>query len=255
MKITKIGKNDEEMSFMAEECGVAYLNTLRRAIMDFVPTLAIEDVAVKLNSSVLYDEIIAHRLGLVPITTEPGSYSFRVDGESGLGSELHMTLSAKGPGIVVAEEIKSKDSKAKPAQAKMPITKLLKGQELDLEMTAVLGRGIEHAKWSPGMLYYQYVPEIAVDNNAKELAENIEKFPKDVVEKGKINKEKIIKLGLAEACEGICPEAVAVTYNPEKIEITVESWGQLPPAAMVEEGCKYIDEALDELAEAVKELK
>jgi DNA-directed RNA polymerase subunit D len=256
-KVTKLEQSKDKLTirFAAEGESVAYVNTLRRAVMDYVPTLAVEDLEIRKNSSVLYDEIIAHRIGLLPITTEPGSYTFRVEGETGLGSELKLTLSVKGPGYVYAEELKSKDSKAKPAQPKMIIGKLLKGQEIELEATAILGRGIEHAKWAPGQIYYEYNSEVKVNNKAKELDQFITKFPPQVVDNGKISKEKIIKLELMDACEGVCPEVVDVQYNSDSLKVTVESWGQMPAKLMVKEGCKYIAEALDDFADAVKALK
>ncbi|MFW5746263.1 MAG: DNA-directed RNA polymerase subunit D [Nanoarchaeota archaeon] len=250
-----ISKDNLTISFTAKDVPVAYLNALRRAIVDYVPTLAIEDVEFRQNSSVLYDEIVAHRLGLTPIVTEPGSYTFRVEGESGIGSELKLALKAEGPGMVYAEQMESKDPKAKPVHGKMPVTKLLKGQELDIEATAILGRGIEHAKWSPGIMYYEYGAEVSVNNDAEDLSKHIERFPSEVVSDGKIDKKKIVDLGLVDACEGVYEEAVQVTYDPKLLHVTVESWGQLSAVDMVKEGIKYLEEALDDLAEAAKALK
>ena len=48
----------------------AFANALRRSMIGEVPTLAIEDVRIYDNTSVLFDEILAHRLGLVPIKTD-----------------------------------------------------------------------------------------------------------------------------------------------------------------------------------------
>lgn len=253
MKVTKKeqSKDKLEVSFSVEDADVAYLNTVRRAVMDYVPTLAIEDVAFNMNTSVLYDEIVAHRLGLIPIETEPGTYNFRVDGESSVGSELKITLKAKGPGVVYAEQMKG----AKTPCGKIPITKLLKEQEIEFEAIAILGRGVEHAKWSPGIMYYEYSTQVKVNAKAPELDKHISRFPPEVVEGGKINKDKIIKLGLAQACEGIYPEAVEITHDPSVLHVTVESWGQLDAVTMVKEACTYIAGALDELAEATKALK
>lgn len=257
MKISDVTTSDDGflLSFTVKGLSVAYLNTLRRTVMDYVPTLAIENVEIRKNSSILYDEVIAHRLGLLPIVTEPGTYSFRVDGESGLGSELVLTLSAKGPCTVYAEMIKSKDSKAIPTHGKTPIVKLLKDQELEFEAKAILGCGITHAKWSPGLVYYEYQADVTVDNSAQELDEHIHEFPASVIDNGKISKDKILKLGLVDAVEGICPQAVAVTYDPTCIIMHVESWGQLSPSLMVQEACQYIATALDDLSQAIKKLE
>jgi len=108
--------------------------------------MAIEDVEVRKNSSSLYDEMIAHRLGLIPLTTDLKSYNLpsecKCEGKGCARCQLVLTLSAKGPGIVYSSSLKSKDPKVKPVFDNFPIVKLLKGQEIELEATATLGTGV-----------------------------------------------------------------------------------------------------------------
>src|SRR4030065_2948598 len=75
MKVEIIEKKDNEIVAVAEGITPAFLNALRRTSMYEVPTLAIEDVLFAKNSSALYDEIIAHRLGLIPLKTDLKSYT------------------------------------------------------------------------------------------------------------------------------------------------------------------------------------
>jgi DNA-directed RNA polymerase subunit D len=142
------------LAFDTQDVPQWYLNTLRRLAMTEVPVMAIELVEFSKNDSILYDEIIAHRLGLVPLTTDAQSYTRVTSEEIGAKeylaqSSCKLTLKAKGPGVVYAKDLVSKDPKIKPVYPDMPIAKLLEGQELELVATAVLGIGKDHTKWSP----------------------------------------------------------------------------------------------------------
>ena len=141
----------------------AFANMLRREIMENVPTMAIENIEFRENGSALYDEIIAHRLGLLPLSTDLKSYVLpskcKCQGEGCARCQLKMTLTSKGPCTSYASEIKSKDPNVKPVYPKTPIVKLLKGQELELEATAVLGQGKDHSKFVPGIAFYHHAHE------------------------------------------------------------------------------------------------
>ena len=74
----RVLENDKEqgkLSFILKDSNHVFANTLRRLMIDDVPTMAIEDIEFSKNNSILYDEIIAHRLGLVPLKTDLKSYN------------------------------------------------------------------------------------------------------------------------------------------------------------------------------------
>lgn len=129
------------------------VNSIRRIILDEVPTFAIEDVEVVVNGSPLYDETIAQRLGLVPLKTDLTSYNFKETCKcGGIGCamcEVKMAIKQDEDGYIYSGSIKSDDPQVVPVDAEIPITKLFNGAKLELNLTAVLGKGKEHAKWAP----------------------------------------------------------------------------------------------------------
>ncbi len=153
-------KKSGRVTMLLKDTTPAFANALRRAIIETVPTMAIEDVELVKNSSALYDEVVAHRLGLIALKTDLKGYTPRDKCDcKGVGCakcSVQMTLKAKGPAIVLASEIKSKDPKIKPVFPDTPIVQLLKGQELEFECTAILGHGKDHTKWSPGLAWYSH---------------------------------------------------------------------------------------------------
>jgi len=118
--------------------------------------MAIDDVMILENSSVMYDEILAHRLGLIPVTTDP-SYNLPEECtcKSELGCEkcrasLSLEIEASDPvEVVYTSNLKPENPEVKPVSDKIPIVKLAQGQRVKLEAYARLGRGRDHAKWQP----------------------------------------------------------------------------------------------------------
>lgn len=133
------------------------VNAFRRFILDDVPTFAIEDVEVVSNESPLYNETVAHRLGLIPLKTDLKSYNFKEKCSCGaMGCalcEVKLTLAQNKEGYVYSGSIKSDDPQIVPADKNIPITKLFPNKKIELNMKAVLGTGRTHAKWAPAHAY------------------------------------------------------------------------------------------------------
>ena len=108
-------KKQNRAVFLVKGASPAFVNMLRKTITDEVPTMAIEDVEIRKNSSVLYDEMIAHRIGLIPLVTDLDAYVLPEDctckGEGCSKCQLQLSLKGKGPGYLYASDIKSKDPK------------------------------------------------------------------------------------------------------------------------------------------------
>ncbi len=250
-------KNTGKVAFLLKSSTPEFANALRRTMMDSVPAMAVEEVEFRKNSSALYDEFIAHRLGLLPLTTDLKSYNLpeecKCEGKWCPRCTTKLSLKAKGPGYVYASELKAKDPKIKPVFPKTPIAKLLKGQELEFEATAVLGKGKAHVKFSPCLAWYTYEPIITVDNSSAKFDEFKDKYPPQVFDKnGKIDKKLILSQGLVDACEGICEDVVKIGYNKENFVFNIEPWGQLTASEIIQRATEILEGTVSDFESKIK---
>ncbi|HLP79676.1 MAG TPA: DNA-directed RNA polymerase subunit D [Acidobacteriota bacterium] len=244
-------KDKLRIGFVLCDATSAYANALRRAIISLVPTLAVEDVEFYENNSALYDETIAHRLALLPLVTDLDSYVLpageAAEGVSRAGSEVKLTLDAKGPCTVFASELKAKDPKVKCAFPQMPIVKLLKNQTIRLEATALLGQGVEHMKWAAAAAHFQHLPII------KDGAKSIELTPKDVLDEKQM--ELFVKADGTLNIPVTKSKNVQITQSETDFLFIVESFGQHKPEVLIKEAASQLDKQLDSIAEALKKIK
>lgn len=134
-----------------------YVNALRRLSINQVPTFAIDDVVILENSSVMHDEAIAHRLGLIPLRTDLERFVMPdvCDCKSTLGcSKCRVLLvldteSQDKTKVITSADLVSEDEVVKPVNNEIPIVSLAPGQKLKFEAYARLGSGKNHAKWQP----------------------------------------------------------------------------------------------------------
>jgi DNA-directed RNA polymerase subunit D len=261
IRVLENNKDEGKVSFIIKDSTPAFVNALRRIMIGEVPAMAIEDVEFRKNNSILYDEMIAHRLGLVPLKTDLKSYNLpekcKCEGKGCARCQLKLTLKATGAGTVYASDLKSKDPAVKPVYPKMPIVKLLKGQSLELEATAVLGRGKVHSKWSPCLAYYKYKPMVEM-GNVKNPEEIVEATHGNVFElkNGKLEviKDNLFKHDLAGVAEEVSKGEVKVTHNNDFI-FYIESWGQLSCREILNQASDIFSDTFDEFNEEMKKAK
>ncbi|MDX1610940.1 MAG: DNA-directed RNA polymerase subunit D [Candidatus Thermoplasmatota archaeon] len=166
MKVEVLEHEERKLRLLIEGTTTATVNALRRTLMMEVPKLAIEEVTIYDNKSALFDEIIAHRLGLLPIPTDPkmaGAWEApKVDpgelepdeedeAEEDLTTQVLYTLTFEGPGTVYSQDLTPATGEDfhQVADPDVPIVKLGSDQRLMLEATAKMGIGAQHAKWQP----------------------------------------------------------------------------------------------------------
>lgn len=254
-------KKSGRVTFYLKHSNAAFANSLRRFTVEAVPTLAIEDVEFTKNNSALYEEIIAHRLGLIVLETDLQTYNLpsqcKCKGEGCARCSVKITLSAKGPCTVYADDLKIKDPKIKPAQPKTLIAKLLKGQELEFEATAILGQGKQHIKWSPCQVWYKHKPIIEIDEkkctNAEATAQSCPVSVYDAKDgKLSINKNNYLKCHFCNVCvETAENNSVKVNKSEEEFVFYLEPWGQLTPTEIITSATDQFRELLKEVDEKI----
>jgi len=160
LKVKILKKTKDRLEFEVKELTTALAGELRRIMISEIPTMAIEWVDFHKNDSVLWDEIIASRLGLIPLTFDPKFYNFKDDCKcSGKGCshcQATLVLKKKGPCVVYSGDLKSSDKKVSPLYDNIPITELMEEQELEFEAIAQLGLGKGHAKWQGAVVGYEF---------------------------------------------------------------------------------------------------
>ena len=146
MSLDIISQNEERVSVKLKGIPLQYANALRRICLNGIPIYAIDTVDILSNTSVLADEGIAHRLGLIPLKTELSAVQQDIESD-----KIMITLDsevASETRTVLSGELKSQDPTVKPISDNIPIVTLAPGQSLKFEAHARLGRGTEHAKWN-----------------------------------------------------------------------------------------------------------
>lgn len=230
MKLAKVKEEKNgRLTFELEGATFGFANALRRAMMESVPTMAIDEVEIKQNSSILYDEMLAHRLGMVPLSTDLKSYSMPAPGtELSAANSVTLTLKSDAEGLVTSDQMQTNDPAIKSGIA-LPIVKLFKGQEVDLVATARLGTGAEHMKWSPCLAWYRYKKTI----------------------KGKLSKDETETI-LYGPFSDIDPEGVEIQESEKDFVFFVEPWGQLPAKDIVTEALEALGKQAAAFEEALK---
>jgi len=152
-----VQKQDQRIIIKFNNVPRQYVNAIRRLSISEVPTLAIDDVVILDNSSVMHDEAIAHRLGLIPLRTDLSRFVMPhdCDCKSTLGcSKCRVLLvldseASEKTKVVTSGELLSEDELVKPVSKDIPIIILAPSQKLKFEAYARLGVGKDHAKWQP----------------------------------------------------------------------------------------------------------
>ena len=254
MNIKILKETQDKVVYHISDAELSLVNALRRLIIEEVPTIAIDEVTFVKNNSALYDEIMAHRLGLLPLTSDIKSYNFQDDckcgGKGCARCQVKIILQTKGPCTVYASDLKAKDPKIRPVHPETPITILLKGQDLQLEATAKLGTGKQHSKFSPGLAYYRFYPSLKAskDSNTKKCAEFSDNLE---ARDNKLEIKDITKWN--EAQEQICEQNnVIVEYDKENFIFTIESWGQLDIKKIPSIALKIFEDKLKEFDKQIK---
>jgi DNA-directed RNA polymerase subunit D len=172
-----IERDDRNARFLVrgENVTPAFANGIRRAMIADVPTFSIDTVRFVENSSVMFDEMIGLRLGLVPLTTPLDDFE--------LGETVTLALDIEGPATAYSGDIETSDSMVEPADNDIPIIELKEQQRIELEADAVLDRGREHAKHQGGVAVgYRHLQRVEVVGDASEFDDDDPNILRGVIE-------------------------------------------------------------------------
>ena len=262
--------DDDVARFTLSGVTPAFANAFRRAMIAEVPTLAIEDVRIYDNTSALFDEMLTHRLGLIPIKTDLTTYSLKdkcsCEGQGCPSCSVTFTLSAEGPKTVTSSDLIPQDPKAVPVFDNIPIVKPTKGQKLVLEAKAILNTGKEHAKWQPTIICgYKNQPVITISDICDACGMCVEECPREILTvKGKkveVIEGKLSDCSMCRLCERACvatgigeEPAIKISSEPDRFIFVVEGDGALPVKEIMQKAIHYIKEQSEELESQVREI-
>lgn len=209
-------------------------NAIRRSIYE-VEVLAIDEVEIFKNDSALYDEVLAHRIGLIPLKTEKSMNS---------KTKLDLKISKTGPCTVYAEDLEGPVS---IIQGKIPLTTLNEGQKLELVATATLGKGKEHAKYIPGICYYRNILQVKSSPQIDKIVQE----SKGLIKIEKKGTKWICDLTEKEILEIEQLDKSAISDSDEMIFI-IESYGSLAAEDIFLRSIKALESNLDSLEKNLK---
>jgi DNA-directed RNA polymerase subunit D len=265
----------DRMKFTITDLDVHYINAIRRALIATVPKLAIDKVEIHLgaisddtgrtyeSTTPLFDEIISHRLGLVPIPSDIEQFVLQKDcsckGEGCGSCQIMYSLNKRGPCTVFSGDLEPLgDEKLKPIDPDIPIVKLTEDEGILIYATAVLGTGKEHAKWQVTQgVGYKPLPDIKVSSKCNGCEECVEACPIDVLE---FSKKAVVvarpeECTVCKTCEEVCePGAIRVHPDTNKYVFNFETDGSVSPSAAICYSLSYLEKMFTDFTKAFEEL-
>ncbi len=260
MKIQILEKSDTEIKFLIEDSNPQFVNALRRITISEIPILAIDYVDFSVNNSVLYNEIIAHRLGLIPLVFNPKDFHFKEEHEKGKTCsmcEVVFAINKKGPTIIYSKDMKSSNPDVKPLYDNIPIVELFDDQRLKLEASAFLGLGLKHSRYQAANSFYRYYPSVRTNGKISNIDEVIKSCPKNAL-KFENNKFSVnLDCDLCKQCLKIAkPKGVLeIVGDNTKFIFNVESVSGLKPEDIVLHAVNILKKKVKEFNRETKKIK
>lgn len=260
MKIKILEKTDKEIKFLLEDSNPQFANALRRIMTVEIPILAVDSVDFSVNESVLYNEVIAHRMGLIPLVFNPKDFHFKEeheDGKTDSECEVIFAINKKGPVMVYSKDMKSSNPDVKPLYDNIPIVELFDNQKLKLEASASLGLGLKHARYQAAVAFYKYYPIVKVNGKIANPEEIVKACPKDAIkiQDGKISVNPDCDL-CNECLKFVKPEgSIELTGDNTRFIFNVETISGLKPDEIILNATDILKEKIKDFGKEVGKLK
>ncbi len=275
MEVVVLEKDDLRLRLLVRNAPLPLINAVRRACYTSVPVMAIDYVEVFENNTVLYDEIIAHRLGLIPLRSEEALEKYKYPEEcqdAKLGDpdcyttfELDVETGLREQKVVYSGDLRPFDPEVTPVYNNIPIVIMAPMQKLRLRAYARLGYGKEHAKWFPVTVSaHKYLPILKFDleKASNECIECVKEAASTLFEKMEKQGKGVIEIiedmntsGLYWCASKKCGDAVKLEYRDDSFIITIESTGALKSSTVLLKAIEAIDRKAEKLLEQVEVLK
>jgi len=239
-----VEREDREARFLVRGVTPAFANGIRRAMVADVPTMAIDTVRFVENSSVMFDEQLALRLGLVPLTTPPV-------GEFAEDDTVTLSIDVEGPATAYSGDLVSSDDLVQPADENVPIIELKDGQRLEAEADAVIDRGKDHAKHQGGVAVgYRHLQRVEVEGDLPEFEDQESRIIRGVIEDdGELVSTSEFDHDLSNRYPG---KEVRVEDVPNAFVFHVETDGSFPIEELVTRAADTLAARATELEDAVQ---
>ncbi len=279
MEIEIIEMAERKAKFILKNSSPAMANALRRTMMSDIPKMAIDKVEFHLgtievddkeyeSATPLFDEIIAHRLGMVPVPTDLDLFTFQdqcvCNGDGCPNCTIMYSLNEHGPGTVMSgnmvplgnPELKVKDEF-------IPIVELTEDQAVLIYAIAVMGTAKQHVKWQvTSGVGYKYLPIIEIDPKraSTEAALNaIKVCPKNVfgIEDGKLVVENLIECIHCKSCmESVNKDGSIVVKGDDKnFLFTFETDGSLTAEQTLNKAMEILSTKAADISEQLAQLE
>ena len=278
MQIEIVEMEDTRAKFILKNSSPAMANALRRTMLQDIPKMAIDKVDFHLGPIMqddkeyesvtsLFDEIIAHRLGLVPVPTTD-QFTFQKDCSCGgvgcPGCSIMYSLNKVGPGTVLSGDLMPLgDSTLKVKDEAIPIVELTDTQAVLIYATAVMGTAKQHVKWQAAFgVGYSYMPAIeidaakAADSDVRDYA--VKSYPGLFkVEDGKLVVDDIYRAsryGKAIQQDPVLQDVVSIDWDDSNFIFKFETDGSLTAQQVLDKAVEILEATASEFTAAVEAL-
>lgn len=259
-EIEFISESDEKIVFVIRDASAALVNSIRRAMKSLVPVLAIDYVDFYANSSYFYDEMIAHRLAMIPIKTVE---KFKMPKECNCGGvgcpscQVSFRLNVEGPRIVYSGDFVSDDPEVHFAYPDVPVLELFEGQQLMVEAFARLGTGKEHSKFQPvSACFYKIIPRIEISKNCNLCKECVKACPRNLIQakENAILVTNPLECSMCKECEKVCEEKAIKVLETNDFLFTAESTGALPAKVVLKKALEILKSKAENFGKLLAEI-
>jgi DNA-directed RNA polymerase subunit D len=260
MKIEVINERELGITFILKNAPIAFANSFRRAMKSLVPTLAVDHVVFYMNTSFLYDEIIAHRIGLIPIKTDLERFNLPekcvCNGEGCPNCQISFRLNVEGPRVIYSGDLISEDTEIAPVYGNIPIVELYEGQQLMIEAIARLGTGKEHAKFQPvSACYYRVIPEIVI-KDCTGCGDCVNACPRGVLDlsDGRVKVVDSLNCSMCKECMKVCDNDAIEVLDTDSYLFVVEGTGSLPVKVVMKKALEILRDKAKEMNDVIETL-